>query len=429
MKRNKDTAASWLVVASVTLAHFIEQGLIKSLSVLLPDIREQFTTYTWVIGWSISFVSGWGCVLGLASNILVSKSLGRPSLIVCGITATIGLLICSSASNPLTLLFGLIFFGFIMLEPIITLGAVPQYFDAHFDTAVVICSCGTGLGITVMPILTQMLRDVYGWRGTLVLLSGLCAHSILCGALIKIDAHNEQEVTDDEIWPILSTSARDKPPATTGGYKLISSFTKTLSDLIDSSLLTDIHFVTLILIPSFVIGYTFTGWLIYTVSYAVSNGASIREASIVATSGGVGLTAIRIILPILHKLLTYKQLIYLGSFLSAMSLILMTQFGNFEWMVAMSVCYGISYGILGAEMYIAIKKVTEESKYFSGVAWYSLFEGAGSITSGFITGWLFDMTGSFTASFAILGVISLITVVSFGLEEIWIGIKRKNASI
>ncbi|XP_072017003.1 monocarboxylate transporter 11-like [Amphiura filiformis] len=423
MKRSKDTAASWLVVASVTVVYFIQQGLVKSLGVLLPDIKEQFSTYTWVVGWSISYVSGWGCVLGLASNQLINNSLGRPSLIVCGITATIGLLICASAPNPLTLLLGLSFFGYFMLHCIIAAGAVPDYFDTHFDTAVAIYCCGTGLGITVMPILTQTLRDIYGWRGTLVLLGGLCAHSIPCGALINVDAH-EQEVT--ETMPFLSVSARDKAPAKPGCCK---SFTNTLSGLTDSSLLTNIHFVTQILIPSFVIGYTFTGWQIYTVSYAVSNGASIREASIVATSGGIGLTAIRIILPILHKLLTYKQLIYLGSFLSAMSLILITQFVNFEMMVAMSVWYGISYGILGAEMYIAIKKVTDESKYFSGVAWYSLFEGAGSISSGFITGWLFDMTGSFTASFTILGVISLITVVSFGLEEIWIGIKRKHGRI
>ncbi len=61
---SKETWASWLVVIAVSVILCLEQGMVKSLGVLLPDIIEQFSTYTWVIGWSISFLSGWGCLLG-----------------------------------------------------------------------------------------------------------------------------------------------------------------------------------------------------------------------------------------------------------------------------------------------------------------------------------------------------------------------------
>ena len=42
---------------------FLETGVFKSLGVLLPDIREQFSTNTWVIGLATAFVPGLGSVV------------------------------------------------------------------------------------------------------------------------------------------------------------------------------------------------------------------------------------------------------------------------------------------------------------------------------------------------------------------------------
>ena len=41
---------------------FLETGMIKSLGVLLPELREQFTAQTWVIGLAISLIPGFGVV-------------------------------------------------------------------------------------------------------------------------------------------------------------------------------------------------------------------------------------------------------------------------------------------------------------------------------------------------------------------------------
>ncbi len=62
--KGKDNNTSWIVLAVVTFSLFLEVGLIKSLSVLLPDIKEQFATYTWVIGSSISIILAWGSIIG-----------------------------------------------------------------------------------------------------------------------------------------------------------------------------------------------------------------------------------------------------------------------------------------------------------------------------------------------------------------------------
>ena len=48
--------SSYLVLFGATLVFFLELGTLKSLSVLLPDLQEQFSTYTWIIGLAIALV-------------------------------------------------------------------------------------------------------------------------------------------------------------------------------------------------------------------------------------------------------------------------------------------------------------------------------------------------------------------------------------
>ena len=55
---HKDAGWSWVVAACTSFLLFIETGVIKSLGVLLPDIREEFATHTWVIGLAISLTQG-----------------------------------------------------------------------------------------------------------------------------------------------------------------------------------------------------------------------------------------------------------------------------------------------------------------------------------------------------------------------------------
>ena len=61
--QRKDTRRSWAVVTATFLLMFIETGVVKSLGVLLPDIREQFATTTWVVGFAIALVPGFGSVI------------------------------------------------------------------------------------------------------------------------------------------------------------------------------------------------------------------------------------------------------------------------------------------------------------------------------------------------------------------------------
>ncbi|XP_072035491.1 monocarboxylate transporter 12-like [Amphiura filiformis] len=345
---------------------------------------------------------------------------------MCGLVSTIGLIICACAPNSLVLLLGLILTGFLFLQELVAIGVIPQYFDKYYSTAVAVYLCGSGLGIILMPLLTQIFLDIYGWRGALLLLSGLCLHSLPCGAIV-FENQTEDKRTKEKINPLFSktgssneTDSNDIPDP--------SNTSKLFRGIFCSPLLTNLPFIAQVLVPAIARGYTLTGWLIYIVSFSLSNGTTMKEASIVGSCGGIGLTAVRTISPPLNQVMTYKQLMYTSSIMSAFALALTNIFNTFIGMCLMSVLFGAGIGILGVELYIAVKEITNEKEYLLAVALINLMNGFSAITSGFMTGWLFDMTGSSVASFGVLTAISLLTTVSLGFEDIWSGFKNRHRS-
>lgn len=274
--------------------------------------------------------------------------------------------------------------GFVYLQEVIAIGVITNYFDKYYNIAVATYSCGAGFGIITMPLFTQILMDIYGWRGALLLLSGLSMHFIPCGSLIiqRSSGHDEQKVS-------LLSSVADNPSNQNLGKDASSSecskskFLKELNTIISSPSLTNLPFMAQICVPGIVWGYAYTGWLIYIVSFAVSNDVSMSDASLVSTCGGIGLTAIRALLPLLNNLMTYKHLMFISSVISAVSLAATIFFNTFTGMCLMSLLFGAGFGILGSELYIAIKEITSESEYLNAVALANLIHCFAAIASGF----------------------------------------------
>ena len=64
MRFEKDGKWSWIVLSMLTLIVFLEVGTIKGLSVLLPDMKEQLSSSTWIVGSCISIIIGSGYFVG-----------------------------------------------------------------------------------------------------------------------------------------------------------------------------------------------------------------------------------------------------------------------------------------------------------------------------------------------------------------------------
>ena len=273
-----------------------------------------------------------------------------------------------------------------LLQENVALGIIPEYFEKYYILALNLALLGSGLGIIVTPLITQLLRDIYGWRGALLLLAGINMHSLIVGALLK---PHHQQCDNYEIPPHkrrnseYAMTMRPKPYL----LQVLTSFYEATG----GALLCNLSFIVQVIIASFVNGYLVTGWMIYIVSLATSKGASLKQASVIATCGGVGMLIGKISLPFfVHRFMTYKQALYMGSIITAVTACLLGLAPTVWGMGLSSALYGMGFGISGSEIQTAIKVITEElgcpDQYTNGVSWCHFSYGVSSIITGVITG-------------------------------------------
>ena len=147
-----------------------------------------------------------------------------------------------------------------VLQENVAVGIVPSYFEKYYNVAVNVYCFGTALGIIIAPLITQFLLDIYGWRGTILLLCGLHLHSTPLGALLD---NNQQSEQATEKSPLLSSDDRNNSQS-----KKTDAILKSLT--ID--LITAPPFIARALVPSIIYGYTLAAWAIYIVSFALRTG-------------------------------------------------------------------------------------------------------------------------------------------------------------
>ena len=232
--------------------------------------------------------------------------------------------------------------------------------------------------------MSQMFSDVYGWRGALLLIAGVNMHSLVCGAMLRPHQSVKDPIRDKKLDSKLEESEQEHKE---------SLFYSRLYDMYDGAgcvLLFELSFMAQVLVPAFLNGYMLSGWMIYIVSFATSKGATLTEASIVSTCGGIGYVLIKTTLPLLHYGMSYKQLLYAGSCTLSASFVLLGLMDSVIGMSLASVIFGFSAGVIGSELYTAIKVITEDigcpNHYTNGCSWFHMSHGIGSIVSGVITG-------------------------------------------
>ncbi len=272
--------------------------------------------------------------------------------------------------------------GSTMFQENVAIGIIPEYFDRYYSVAVNVYLFTPAMAVIVSPLLTSWLLDIYGWRGTLLLLCGINTQSVVLSALAP--QRPPSKIESEEQLCILHTTQMSKED--TNKSFSIRGVLRNVLNTFNFQLLKSLQFVARIILPGITQGYIITCWMIYIISFALSNGVSMRESSVVATWGGVGVAIIRIPLPTLNKYFTYRKLMYAASLLIASNLAATTFVSSIIGMSSMSIIFGMSYGTLNTQLYIAVNDVVQKDQYLNAVSWYHLAHGFGSIVGGAITG-------------------------------------------
>ncbi|XP_053970364.1 monocarboxylate transporter 12 [Hylaeus volcanicus] len=196
-----DGGWGYVVVLASFLIHVITDGLTYSFGVFYLEFLYYFEGGKGATAWIASILVGVTLCSGPISGSFVNKYGCRAVTIAGSILASACLLASMWAQHVITLYFTIglgtgLGFGLIYLPAIVS---VTCYFDKYRSLATGIAVCGSGLGTLVFAPCLEYLIARYGWRGALMICSGIVLNCIVLGALFRpIEVDKSQQRSSPE---------------------------------------------------------------------------------------------------------------------------------------------------------------------------------------------------------------------------------------
>uniref|UniRef100_A0A0X3PI87 Monocarboxylate transporter 9 n=1 Tax=Schistocephalus solidus TaxID=70667 RepID=A0A0X3PI87_SCHSO len=191
-----DGGWGWIIVVAAFFVHLITDGVPVAFGIFIEDLFEDFNVTLSMTSWVGSFAFGIPCLAAPVASILISKFGCRNVCIVGGFVSAIG---CTMSFFSRTLFqlvwtFG-VFSGMgCSLSSTAALIIVSLYFEDQRATATGLSIAGSGVGAFIFAPLVERLISLYTWRGAMLILSGVFANLIVCGALMRpIETQKERK--------------------------------------------------------------------------------------------------------------------------------------------------------------------------------------------------------------------------------------------
>jgi len=183
-RRDVDGGWAWVVLVasfvstSIAYGHYFNGGIY--FVAFLRVFGQSRSQTAWIYSAQAIGVHG----LGPLSGIVLSRYGPRMSMMSASVLSSVCLAACYFAQSviQLAILFGLIGFGLI-LSMTSSLAVMSIYFDRHFGLATGLTSSGAGVGFVALGLLMEWSIDAFGWRGSMLIQSGILLQMTICGAL------------------------------------------------------------------------------------------------------------------------------------------------------------------------------------------------------------------------------------------------------
>ncbi|XP_033646197.1 monocarboxylate transporter 5-like [Asterias rubens] len=182
-----DSGWSWLVLVGAFIVYFTALGSVSSLSVYLTVWMESFEASATTVGLVLSIHSLMRGMFGPICGMFCTKFGPRIVMVAGGLILTGGFIM--AALSP-TIEMLILSNGFVTaLGASLSLSAVFQamgmYFKTRFTFAVGVATSGISLGQLAFAPLYTFLIDLYGWRGSMLIVAAMGFHIVAAGALMR----------------------------------------------------------------------------------------------------------------------------------------------------------------------------------------------------------------------------------------------------
>ncbi|XP_053607820.1 monocarboxylate transporter 14-like [Plodia interpunctella] len=182
-----DGGWGWVVVLASFIISMIADGISFSFGLLYIEFLEEFGASKSTTAWIGSLFIAVPLLSGPVMSALVDRYGCRSMTILGGIISTLGFVLASISTTleMMMITFGVIAGLGLGLVYVTAVVSIAYWFEKKRNLAVGLGACGTGVGTFVYAPMTQYFIEEYGWRGTILLLSGTLLNLCVCGCVMR----------------------------------------------------------------------------------------------------------------------------------------------------------------------------------------------------------------------------------------------------
>ena len=375
------------IVAAGFLIQAVCIGAMFTYGVFFKEFQEAF-------GWSRAVISGASSLaflvmgaVGVIAGSLNDRIGPRPIMMASGASLGLGYMLMSQMSAPwqLYLLYGiLVGIGF-ATHDVITLSTVARWFEKRRGAMTGVVKVGTGFGQLVVPLAATTLIASFGWRNAYLIIG-----AVSLAALLAVAQLMRRDPRQMGLYPNGSNSERERADSgsTHGGLNMKSA-ARTLQFWI-------------ICIAEFSVFFCMFTVIVHIVPHARDQGLPpAAAAAVISTIGGVSMLG-RILMGAASDRIGGKRSLIICFIIMLCSLVWLQIAGSGWMLFVFAVVYGFAHGGFFTVMSPTVAELfgTGSHGLLFGLV---LFSGTlGGSIGPLLTGYIFDVTGSYRAAFLVL---------------------------
>ncbi|XP_064408934.1 monocarboxylate transporter 13-like [Latimeria chalumnae] len=390
-KEAPDGGWGWMVVLANFLQAALVFGLIRSFGVFFVEFVRSFDELSSRVSWITSIGLAIQQFASPVASALSNQYGERPVVMFGGLLASVGMLLGSFATSlqhlylSIGLLSGL---GWaLVFTP--SVGSLTRYFKRRRTLATGLAFTGVGLSSFAFSPLFQYLVDTYSWRGGLLILSGMSLNLLVCGALLR-----PLTLEGDVV------SMKEEEEERKGGF----AFLRKTSALLDLSLLLHCPFMTFVMAVTLINTGYFVPY-VHFVAHAQQVGFDEYKSAFLMSVAAITDLIGRLLsgwFSDLGKFQLAHILVTLVS-LTGVSIIVIPLGRSYAALLAMSAFYGFFSGAMTPVVFSLLPEIIGITRIYGGLGLFQMIESIGGLLGAPLSGWLHDITHSYTISFVVAG--------------------------
>lgn len=377
--RNIDGGYAWLVLAASFLVHIMTYGMAWSTGVYNVIFLETFNQPKSITAWAGALPTAVMYAIGPVSSMLCNKYGNRKMVILGGLISGIGLALSYFATSLYYLYFS---FGMLTgagfgIAYIPSISAVSCYFEKRISLAAGLAASGVGVGNFVYPALIRWLINMFDWKQSLLILGAVSLNICVCGAVMR--PVRRTELLEES--PIL-----DITPFKKKGYLMLC-------------------------INNFLFCCGISALYVHLTALAESKGYSQDLSAMLVSGLGIANLIGRVLYGVLASHSWFNAFVlYMCSFtLSGVCVCIVPFCETYEGLMTCAVVFGLLSACFGTLLVTILIELLGLQRFANGYGCLLLFEAAGQLLGGFLTGAMFDLTQSYTSAFIVGGLLCIVS--------------------